>query len=585
MADRHGAAILFLTFLFVMSVAYAGYRSPPHPMRQLTNHVEVALGRRLLKAAAPLPTKYDLRDEDGKGTSYLSPIKDQLSYGTCWAHAAMVGIEYLLRKNEGIDADLSENNLANMHGFASSFEDGGTHEMAMAVFLREDGPTTEVLDPYPSIGTSMRERGVRIPRKIVLVSARSSVSSAAQLQADNEVIKRALVQYGPLSTSYYHGSSYLKGAAYYCKYRYGSNHAVSIVGWDDDYAASNFKTTPPGKGAFIIKNSWGAYMFDEGYTYISYYDANLGFEPQVAYMRLSKGEDYGRIYEHDPFGYVSSTGYGSTTAHAMNVFTARRDEQLAAFGFYALKPSTTYSAKIVLNPVMARGELVGTEYAVASGTATDAGYEVLDFAQTVSVGAGTNFAIVVAMTTPNYTLPVAVMHNEVYSDGSPYVSGVKAVPGKSYLCPDPTRYVWSDISTEGEYFCCKVYTKALATDKTTCGDTPVAYSWLDAYSANHGIGDYLASSFYGSYNALSEHVATNRRTIAASYAQGLDPDNATETNLTATISFDSSGKPVIGISPKNDALWSYTTLGSTDLHTWHPKSEGDRFFKVMVEAK
>ena len=128
----------------------------------------------------------------------------------------------------------------------------------MAVFLREDGPTTEVLDPYPSIGTSMRERGVRIPRKIVLVSARSSVSSAAQLQADNEVIKRALVQYGPLSTSYYHGSSYLKGAAYYCKYRYGSNHAVSIVGWDDDYAASNFKTT-------------------------------LGFEPQVAYMRLSKG--------------------------------------------------------------------------------------------------------------------------------------------------------------------------------------------------------------------------------------------------------------------------------------------------------
>lgn len=291
MAGWREVAVLALVIFARVPVSLAGYRSPPHPMRQLTNHVGVASGRRLLKAAAPLPTKYDLRDEDGKGTSYLSPIKDQLSYGTCWAHAAMVGIEYLLRKNEGIDADLSENNLANMHGFASSFEDGGTHEMAMAVFLREDGPTTEVLDPYPSIGTSMRERGVRIPRKIVLVSARSSVSSAAQLQADNEVIKRALVQYGPLSTSYYHGSSYLKGAAYYCKYRYGSNHAVSIVGWDDDYAASNFKTTPPGKGAFIIKNSWGAYMFEEGYTPIMMPISDLNRRSHTCDYRKEKTTD------------------------------------------------------------------------------------------------------------------------------------------------------------------------------------------------------------------------------------------------------------------------------------------------------
>ena len=579
------AVLVSLALLACSSVAFAGYRSPPHPMRQLTNDVEAVSGRRLLKAAATLPTKYDLRDEDGKGTSYLSPIKDQLNYGTCWAHAAMVGIEYLLRKNEGIDADLSENNLANMHGFPSSFEEGGTHEMAMAVFLRENGPTTEVLDPYPSIGTSMRERGVRIPRKIVLVSARTSVATASKLQAELRVIKTALISYGPLSTSYAHYSQFENGAAYYCPTRYGANHAVAIVGWDDEYPANNFAIRPAGDGAFIIKNSWGVSMFDKGYTYVSYYDATLGFEPQVAYMRLSKGEDYGRIYEHDPFGYVSSTGYGSTTAHAMNVFTARRDEQLAAFGFYALKPNTTYSATLIVNPVVLGGELVGTEFAVASGTATEAGYEVLDFAETVQVGVGTNFAIVVAMTTPNYTSPVAVMHNEVYSDGSPYVSGVKSVPGKSYLCPDPTRYAWSDISAKGEYFCCKVYTKALATDKTTCGDTPVAHSWLDAYSANHGTGDYLASSFYGSYNALSEHVASNQRTIAASYAQGLDPDNATETNLTATISFDSSGKPVIGISPKNDALWFYTTLGSTDLHTWHPKSDGDMFFKVKVEAK
>ena len=37
-------------------------------------------------------------------------------------------------------------------------------------------------------------------------------------------------------------------------------HGVCIVGWDDDYAASNFSTLPPGNGAWIVKNSYG-YVF------------------------------------------------------------------------------------------------------------------------------------------------------------------------------------------------------------------------------------------------------------------------------------------------------------------------------------
>ena len=37
-----------------------------------------------------------------------------------------------------------------------------------------------------------------------------------------------------------------------------NSHAVCIVGWDDDYAASNFTNEPPGNGAWICKNSWGS---------------------------------------------------------------------------------------------------------------------------------------------------------------------------------------------------------------------------------------------------------------------------------------------------------------------------------------
>ena len=53
-------------------------------------------------------------------------------------------------------------------------------------------------------------------------------------------------------------------------------HAMSIVGWDDNYSKDNF-TSPTGKhpknnGAYIVLNSWGKEKGDNGYFYISYED-------------------------------------------------------------------------------------------------------------------------------------------------------------------------------------------------------------------------------------------------------------------------------------------------------------------------
>ena len=46
------------------------------------------------------------------------------------------------------------------------------------------------------------------------------------------------------------------------------NHAVSIIGWNDNYDTSNFnsKHIPSSKGAWIIRKSWGEkqeYDFDD----------------------------------------------------------------------------------------------------------------------------------------------------------------------------------------------------------------------------------------------------------------------------------------------------------------------------------
>ena len=565
-----------------------GYRLHPHPFRHITNAVvrtSAANGRVRLRTAAALPTKYDLRNVDG--ASCLSPIRDQGRFGTCWAFASMAGIEWQMRRGEGIDADLSENNLANMHGFAIDYRSGGTHEMAMAVFLREDGPVTEALDPYHHIGASVRERGVRIPRKVVFVPVRTSVSNASQMQADLDALKRAILEYGPLATSYADDAQYKNGAAYYCNVAIGCNHAVSIIGWDDSYSAANFRVTPPGDGAFIIRNSWGTGWYESGYMYISYYDRTLGFgDVQVAYVSLSKGDDYGHLYQHDFHGCVNIMGCGSETAYAANVFVARASETLTAFGFYAMAENTSYSAFIVRDPGLPGDDIVGNWIPVKEGICHEAGYEVIPFDTPVAVSNAETFAIIVKLTVPNVTKPIPVCCNDSFSDGTPYVTNVESVAGLSLVCKDPEQYYWEDNSARGKYFCCKVYAAPRGgASCTTTTDTPVPYGWLDNYAALQAT-DYFLRYYCGCYNALAEHVAANGLSVAASFEKGLDPDSAaTETNLTATISFDAFGIPVIGVTPKNTSLWNYTVLGSDDLRGWHGRTATDRFFKVSVQPK
>lgn len=131
-----------------------------------------------------------------------------------------------------------------------------------------------------------------------------------------------------------------------------TNHAVSIVGWDDAYSASNFTGTqsgqPPADGAWLCKNNWGSDglfaalggtadttgwgISDEGaasgFFWLSYYDHTI--TTPVAFEVSPTDAAHSTLYQHDYLGiseYSEPSSYVGAVRVA-NVFTAEKTELL-----------------------------------------------------------------------------------------------------------------------------------------------------------------------------------------------------------------------------------------------------------------
>ena len=213
-----------------------------------------------------------------------------------------------------------------------------------------------------------------------------------------------------------------------------ANHEVSIVGWDDNFASADFATQPPGDGAWIVRNSWGTNWGDEGYYYLSYYDAVL--DTGAAYI----GEDpdnYRNIYQYDPLGWIisySPVAQGDETAWFANVFTSQQTEFLKAASFYAGGVNNTYEIYIYDH---IGGELICGPQA---GTLNEPGYHTVLLDKPVLFEKGKELAIAVKLTTPGYAYPIAIEFNI-----SGYSDKASALPGQSYISLDGQN--WTDTTT------------------------------------------------------------------------------------------------------------------------------------------
>jgi len=391
------------------------------------------------------PRRFDLRE-----LGLIPGIRDQNGYPACQAFATMGMVEGMLLPEEALD--LSEWHIYRYHGFDFHGEygdyTGGNWQMNAAYLLRWSGPVSEVDSPY---GSGDDPSALEKPPVKHIQTMRFFPPRRDAL--DNAVVKRHLMEHGPLYASIlYESMSYNSASAsHYFSGGVDSNHGVVVVGWDDDFDRRRFLEIAPGNGAFILRNSWGGQWGDGGYFYMSYYDT--GFTPRMGVIELADADNYGLVYQHDPLGLISILGGVSSHAWGGNVFTAQEDGELAAVGFYLVDTNSKYTIRVY------RG-LAGTDpssgqlYLEQSGARTHAGFYTIPLEQTIPLSAGERFAVAVHFQTPGTRYPIPV---EYPVNG--YSSAATASPGESFVSHDGVS--WYDMTTVSEdtNVCIKAYTR------------------------------------------------------------------------------------------------------------------------------
>jgi len=268
-----------------------------------------------------LPDEFDWRDEVGG----LPSVGDQGLCGSCWAFATTGALECNIKIVDGDTVSISEQHLVscNTNGYGCN---GGSFCFKYYEW-KEDacGEIGAVLGPdFPYTGS---EDPCNCPHPRTY-----KIDDYGSVNESINAIKQAIMTYGPIAAYVYAGDLFGDPVTYFAWQLYGGgvfnhngvgaiNHAVVLVGWDDNQGSN---------GVWYLRNSWGTGWGENGgYMRIEYDCCNVG--DYLAYMDYSGGmekmELYGNQYEAC-FGDIQNYG-----AHSIRMSQSTNSGGWAAYVF------------------------------------------------------------------------------------------------------------------------------------------------------------------------------------------------------------------------------------------------------------
>ncbi|MCP4686394.1 MAG: PKD domain-containing protein [bacterium] len=224
-----------------------------------------------LETELALPSRFDWRDEVD-----LTPVKNQGGCGSCWAFATVGVLEQVVKIKDGLTKDFSEQWLVSCNQNGWNCVDGGFAAHDYHDWKSDAcgiGPVYESEFPYMETDWPCSCPYTYLPE--------FRIESWAYSGSTVQQIKQAIMDYGPVYVSVratdpmqgYTGGIFNNNEAG------PTNHAVVLVGWDDDQGLD---------GVWFMRNSWGTWWGeDDGYCRIEYGCCAIGSNANyVVYWKI-----------------------------------------------------------------------------------------------------------------------------------------------------------------------------------------------------------------------------------------------------------------------------------------------------------
>ena len=378
-------------------------------------------------------TRYSLNDDNVIKDNVK--IKNQGRTNSCWAFAYMGSLETNLAMQDKQNSnplkiyDFSErhmiyassrnaflDNQINENGHSLKPSQGGSYTMAEAYLSNGSGAISEEEMPFVDNENDIDIESIKNKEIIttlydtVLFNEPSTDEEKEELKLN---MKSHISNYGgiyagihgaKLVSDYYNNNT----GAIYCNDKTNTimDHAVLIIGWDDNYDKNNFneKNRPQNNGAWIIKNSWGEKLEisleefkniiveqsngkytsieevtdeivqqvaqasgctvendvvskkigDNGYMYISYEDVYV-YSELVGVQKAKNEKDYSKIYQNDVLGVSKVIRIKDDTAESKvylaNVFNRENITESEAIDKISINTAQEYkNCKVYINP-------------------------------------------------------------------------------------------------------------------------------------------------------------------------------------------------------------------------------------------